>query len=156
MHDSDDPDSTAPPAVIKARRRRPAPGRSASYRSRITNGTALLPSVDGNSIWARLVRDTIDAMVAHLGGADHVTETQRMACRRIAVLETELIFQEDRMGQQRLAGRVPEPGELDLYSRLTNTQRRLCECLGWQRVPRDIVPTLEAYLRAKTPGGEQN
>jgi hypothetical protein len=35
---------------------------------------------------------------------------------------------------------------LDLYARLGNAQRRFCEALGWQRVPRDLTPSLQSYL----------
>ena len=65
---------------------------STRHRSRITNRNKLLPSISGTSVWARLMRDTMDAMIVHLGGEDQVSETQRTACRRIAVLETELVL----------------------------------------------------------------
>jgi hypothetical protein len=41
--------------------------KSAAHRARVTNGSKILPTVSGNSVWARLLRDTRDAMVAHLG-----------------------------------------------------------------------------------------
>jgi hypothetical protein len=65
------------------RRRQPEKG-----RSRISNGSTLLPTGDGNSIWARLMRDVLASLIVHLGG--DASETQRMACRRIAALEAEL------------------------------------------------------------------
>jgi hypothetical protein len=117
------------------------------HRSRITNRSALLPSVHPQSVWGRLMRDTLDGMVEHLGG--DVTEPQRMTCRRIAVLETEMIYQEDRMGTLRAEGSEPPPELLDLYSRLSNTQRRHIEALGWSRMPRDLTPTLSDYLESK-------
>jgi hypothetical protein len=113
-------------------------------RSRITNGTRLLPSVHPQSVWGRLMRDTMDGMEAHLGG--NVSETQRMACRRIAVLEVELIYQEDALGRMRCEGQVPTPDQLDLYARLGNAQRRYLEHMGWQSVPKDIVPSLASYV----------
>ena len=125
-----------------------SPARPRPHRSRITNGTRLLPTVHPQSVWGRLMRDTLDSLVVHLGGDGHVTETQRMACRRIAVLETEMIYQEDKMGTLRAQGGEPDAALLDLYSRLGNAQRRFCEALGWQRVPRDMVPSLTSYLQA--------
>jgi hypothetical protein len=124
-------------------------------RSRITNGTRLLPSVHPQSVWGRIMKDTVDGLVSHLGGPDNVSETQRMACRRIAVLEVEMVFQEDRIGQLRCEGREPAPELLDLYCRLGNAQRRFCEALGWQRVPRDATPDIDQYIRAaaKTDAG---
>jgi len=88
-------------------------------------------------------------MIVHLGGEDHVTEPQRMACRRIAVLETEMIHLEDKIGTLRAKGREPDAALLDLYARLGNAQRRHLEVLGWQRVPRDVVPSLSTYLESK-------
>ena len=80
MDNSDDPSSAAPAPVngadIKAENRRPAIQRpSTRHRSRITNRNKLLPSISGTSVWARIVRDTMDAMIVHLGGEDQVSET---------------------------------------------------------------------------------
>jgi hypothetical protein len=49
----------------------------------------------------------------------------------------------------RAEGEQLSQADLDLYSRLVNTLRRVCEVLGWQRTARDITPTLDEYLRAK-------
>jgi hypothetical protein len=120
------------------------------YRSRITKGSKLLPSVNEQSVWGRIMKDVYDAMMAHCGGADYITEPMRLQARRIAALEAELIHIEDRIAQARATGEDPSPADLDLYSRLANGQRRHCEALGWQRVPRDVTPTLEGYLASKT------
>ncbi len=65
-----------------ARKNRPAKGDKRYTHSRLTNGRGdLLPSIDGRSTWARLARDVIGAMTAHLGGDDNVTEPQRMIVR---------------------------------------------------------------------------
>jgi hypothetical protein len=153
MDDLDDPASTAPPATngaeIKAGKRRHVASHAPAQRARITNGSKLLPSVPGTSIWARLLRDNLDAMIVHLGGEAMVSETQRLACRRIAVLETEIIHLEDRIGRLRLQNREPPPELLDLYQRLGNSQRRFCEALGWQRVPKDVTPSLQSYLNSQ-------
>jgi hypothetical protein len=44
------------------------------------------------SVWARLMRDTRDALTAHLGGSDYISETQSLAGRRTSALEAELIL----------------------------------------------------------------
>ena len=121
-------------------------------RSRITNGSALLPGVDGRSVWARLMRDTQSALLTHLGGADLVSETQRMTVRRIAALEAELVFLEDKIARCRAEGGEPEAAVLDLYGRLANGQRRHLEIIGWERVPRDVTPSLDQYLAQQTDG----
>ncbi len=119
-------------------------------RSRIGNGSALLPSVDGRSVWARLMRDTHAALLTHLGGADMVSETQRMTVRRIAALEAELVYLEDKIARCCADGGEPESSDLELYGRLANGQRRHLEVIGWKRVPRDVTPTLDQYLAQQT------
>src|SRR5262245_24752189 len=47
--------------------------RKAYGRSRITNGSALLPSVDGRSTWARRLRDLVELHLHDLGGRDAVS-----------------------------------------------------------------------------------
>ena len=120
--------------------------KSAAHRARVTNGSKILPTVSGNSVWARLLRDTRDAMVAHLGGEAVVSEPQRLAVRRVAAFEAELIYLEDKFAGLRHSGKEPEREDLILYNTLANGQRRFCESLGWQRVPRDLTPTLQSYL----------
>jgi hypothetical protein len=116
-------------------------------RSRITNGTRLLPSVKGSSVWGRIMSDVYEAVVSHCGGDGCISELQRLQARRIAALEAELIYIEDKIGIARLAGEEPPPAVLDLYGRLANGQRRHCEALGWTRMPRDITPNIATYSR---------
>src|SRR6516225_5918888 len=134
-------------------------GRSRSFRSRITNGSALLPTVDGRSPWARLMRDTYRAVIQHCGGDGAISELERMAARGIGALEAELVHMESRFGAIRAEGGEPDAVSLDLYSRLSNTHRRHCETIGWQRRPRDVTPSLGQYLSARAvhePAGEPN
>jgi hypothetical protein len=64
-------------------------------------------------------------------------------------LECELVNLEVRFAALHESGGEPKPGDLDLHSRLTNTQRRIFEFLGWQRTARDITGlTLGDVLRA--------
>ena len=114
-------------------------------RSRVTNGSSLLPTVDGRSIWARLMRDQLAALLAHCGG--NVSETMRATCRRAAALEAELVHLEDAFARAHAEGGEPDASALDLYGRLADRQRRLHEVLGWQRTPRDITPMPLDYAR---------
>src|SRR5258705_10441254 len=59
-------------------------------RSRITNGSSLLPSIDGRSIWARRLRDLISLHENDYGGADAISEAERSLIRRAAALTVEL------------------------------------------------------------------
>lgn len=126
----------------------PEESRRKVARARITNGKELLTGIDGRSVHARIFRHTFNAMLAHCGGTDYVPETLRLMCRRAAALETELVNLESRFAQLRNAGEEPKTYDIDLHSRLTNTLRRVCEVLGWQRHQRDITPNFQEYLSA--------
>jgi hypothetical protein len=79
-------------------------------------------------------------MITHCGGDDYVSEPKRMASRRAAVLETELIHLEDKMARIRQEGGEPDDRLLDLYSRLAGTQKRVNEVVGFDRTQRDVTP----------------
>jgi hypothetical protein len=97
------------------------------------------------------MRDTYRAVIQHCGGDDAISELERMVARRIGALEAELVHMEDGFATLRAAGGEPDAGSLDLYSRLSNTQRRHSEAIGWQRRPRDVTmaPHLGHYLHAR-------
>jgi hypothetical protein len=114
--------------------------------ARITNGTTLLPTVNGRTVWARLMRDAYQAVIQHCGGEDAISELERMTARRIGALEAELIYFEDKIATIRAAGGEPGAKLLDLYSRVSNTHRRHCGSIGWQRRPRNVTPGLGTYL----------
>ena len=124
-------------------------GQKLQGRARITNGADLLPTVDGRSIWARIMRDTMGDMFSHLGGEDNMTAPSRMLSRRVGAFEAELIHLEDKFARARAEGREPEHADLDLYSRMSSAQRRMFEALGLERRQRDITPSLDAYITAK-------
>jgi hypothetical protein len=143
--------SAAPPAADQeaAGNRPKAKAWKRPARSRLTDGRTLLPGVPSQSTWARLFRDMNEIMLEHVGGADQASEPQQLAVRRVALLETELRFQERKIAQIRAAGGEPDDALLDLYSRISNTQRRHLDALGWTRVPKDVTPDLRTYLAAK-------
>lgn len=118
-------------------------------RSRLTNGSELLPGVDQRSTWGRLFRDLTETLADHLGGADRMSEPERMTVRRAATLEVELVHLEAGFAESRANGKAPDTATLDLYSRLSNTQRRILEGLGFDRRLRDAVPSLHDYVEGK-------
>jgi hypothetical protein len=97
------------------------------------------------------MRDTYRAVIQHCGGDDAISELERMVARRIGALEAELVHMEDGFATLRAAGGEPDATSLDLYSRLSNTQRRHSEAIGWARRPRDVTmaPHLGHYLHAR-------
>lgn len=120
--------------------------RSPLAKSRLTNGSDLLPGTDGRSLWARMFRDVCETLAHHAGGQDRVSEPERMTIRRAAALECELVHFEGKFAECRAAGRAPDAADLDLYSRITNTQRRILETLGMAQRPRDVTPNLADYI----------
>jgi len=131
------------PTVVSAAR---APKRN---RSRITSGAKLLPGVHEQSVWARIMRDSLDGLVSHCGGEEMISLTRRMVARRAAALEAELIHYEDKFARIRAEGGVPDPAEVSAYATWSNTQKRACEALGWERTARDVTPSLAKYLEGE-------
>jgi hypothetical protein len=107
-------------------------------RSRVSNGSALLPGVDGRSTWVRRLRDLIALHLSDLGGDDAVSEAERSIVRRVATLTVELERMESGFA---LAGEAL-PGQIDLYQRTANSLRRLLESIGLERRTRDVSPSL--------------
>jgi hypothetical protein len=112
-------------------------------KSRITNGSALLPGVDGRSPWVRRAKDLISEALADLGGFDNTSAAERSIVRRAATLTVEL---------ERLEARFATAGEasaddLDLYQRTAGNLRRLLEAVGLQRRAREVVPDPLTYAR---------
>jgi hypothetical protein len=112
-------------------------------KSRITNGTKLLPGIDGRSPWVRRCKDLIAAHLSDLGGETNTSAAERSIVRRAAVLTTELELLEAKFAA---AGQASSD-DLDLYARTSGNLRRLLEAIGLQRRARDIGPTLGELLR---------
>src|SRR4051794_30071044 len=91
--------------------------RKPQHRSRVTNGSALLPDVDGRSLWVRRLRDLMALHLADLGG----DEAEKSIVRRVATLTVEL----ERMEVQFATAGAADADALDLYSRTAGNLRRL-------------------------------
>ena len=131
-------ESTAPARRQMPKRRHRGAADKVYGGSRIGAGKTLLPTANCSSTWARLVKSTIRSLVVHCGGADLISETQKLAARRVSVLEAELVHLEDRFAAAREQGEEPDPLTLDLYGRLADRQRRLADPLGWHRAQRTV------------------
>jgi hypothetical protein len=117
---------------------RPQPGDERYGKSRITNGSALLPGVDGRNAWVRRAKDIIALHLSDLAGEDKTSAAERSIVRRAAVLTVQLEQLEARFA---LANGEASANELDLYARTSSTLRRLLEAVGLQRRAKDIGPT---------------
>ena len=116
-----------------------APDSKAYGRSRITNGTALLPGTDQRSPWIRRCKDVI---AAHLSDTPDASAAERSIIRRAAVLTVELEQLEVKFATAGVADRA----DLDLYQRTAGNLRRLLEAVGLQRRARDVTPTIAQIL----------
>ncbi len=116
---------------------------SPTTRSRLTNGRELfLADVDGRSREARRYRDVYVALIAHLGGEAHASETKRHLAKRASAL---IVWAE--IEEARLA--TGETLDVQTYTTAVNALRRLLGDLGLERVARDVTPPLADYLKAK-------
>jgi len=113
-------------------------------KSRITNGSALLPGVDGRSPWVRRAKDVI---AAHLSDVPDANAAERSIIRRAAVLTVEL----ERLEAAFATAGEADPETLDLYGRTSGNLRRLLEAVGLQRRARNVTPpSVAEYLAHKT------
>ncbi len=103
-------------------------------RSAVSNGSRLLPGVDGRSTWVRRCRDLIELHTSDLGGTEAISEAERSIIRRAAVLTTELEQLEMRFARAEGA----DGADLDLYQRTAGNLRRLLEAVGLQRRARPV------------------
>jgi hypothetical protein len=118
----------------------PTEGQKSKQRSQITNGSKLLPGIDGRSAWIRRAKDVI---AAHLSDIPDASAAERSIIRRAAVLTVEL---ERLEAQFALAGEA-DADTLDLYGRVSGNLRRLLEAVGLQRRAKDCGPTLADIIR---------
>jgi hypothetical protein len=115
-------------------------------KSRITNGSALLPGIDGRSAWIRRCKDIIASHLSDLGGDDNTSAAERSIIRRASVMTVELEMLEARFAT---AGQASER-DLDLYIRAAGNLRRLLEAVGLQRRAKDVTtPSVADYLASK-------
>lgn len=116
--------------------------RPINNRSRITNGSTLLPSIDGRCLWARRFRDLLSLHLSDLGGEENCSEGEKALARRASCLIVEL----ERL-EELFAADEATPQRLELYQRLTNTLRRCLESIGLKRRAKDITPDPLDYAR---------
>jgi hypothetical protein len=112
-------------------------------RSRVSNGSDLLPDVDGRSAIARRYRDIVSAILVDQGGADQCSEARKQLIRRFAAAAV--------LAEQMEAALVRgEPIDLGQHALLTSTLVRIAQRIGIDRRAKNITPSLRDYLEAKT------
>ncbi|HEY7248692.1 MAG TPA: hypothetical protein VH678_32920 [Xanthobacteraceae bacterium] len=98
-----------------------------------------LDELDGRTAAARRARDLIAHLVADAGGNDNITEGMRQLITRAAVIAA---YVEDIEARWISGGNI----KVEEYLAAANTQKRILEAVGLQRVPRNITPSLTEYL----------
>jgi hypothetical protein len=106
-----------------------------------------LNDIDGRTTAARETRDLIAALEADQGGRDQIS-TARLQLIEAAGLTTAM--RKD-LGARWLAG---EQVDVTVYCTLTNSERRLYETSGLNRVPTDVT-SLGEYLAAAIDQGSE-
>jgi hypothetical protein len=119
------------PVARGKRTRRRTLGR-AYARSRVSNGTDVLPDVDGRSMIARRYRDIMSSVLVDQGGSDRCSEARKQLIRRFAAAAV--------LAEQ-LESRLANGDDIDNYATLSSTLIRLAQRIGVDRVQRDISPT---------------
>ena len=107
--------------------------------------------MDGRSIWARMFADYYASLIAQLGGEQIISEARRMLCRRASLFEVELNIIEGELAKLRGQGNMKMLARkialewLAQYTTMVNSQRRVLEAVGLNRVARE-VPSLSSYI----------
>lgn len=116
--------------------------RKPTARSRVSNGSDLLPNVDGRSATARRFRDICSAIIVDQGGLDRLSESRLQLIRRFAAAAV--------LAEQ-MESKLVEGTAIDLseHAQLASTLCRLASRIGIDRISRDLTPTLAEYLAQK-------
>jgi hypothetical protein len=121
------PNSSADRASIEGRRK-------SRQRTRLANGSELLPGADGRLFFTRRAKELFNSFL--LGQfANNVSEAEHALLKRAVCLIVELERREAGFAQ---AGVVSDEA-LAVYQTTVNTLRRTLEALGLQRRPRDVT-----------------
>lgn len=118
---------------------------STTHRSRITNGSAMLPGVDGRSMIARRYRDLVRGLEAEHGGP--ISEAARLQIRTAASMQVHVEDMTARMAR----GEAVSPEEM---TRASNGAIRALAAIRSSRPSarrRGTPEGLRDYLSARQP-----
>ena len=111
-------------------------------RSRVSNGHAVLPNVNGRSAMARRFKDIANAILADQAGADQCSEARKQLIRRFAAVA---------MLAEQLESRLANGEQIDIaeHATLSSTLVRLAQRIGIDRRAKDITPDPLTYARQR-------
>jgi hypothetical protein len=128
------------------------PRRSATVRSKLANGSKLLPLTDGRSATARRFRDLYEDICADLGGMDLLSEGQKQLARRAAMLSAEaerleaLAARNERPSRENWKEDLANKFDVITYGVICDRLGRLFDRLGLERRARPVSnPVLEYF-----------
>jgi hypothetical protein len=111
-------------------------------KSRVSNGTQVLPGVDGRSLVARRYRDITSAVIADQGGLARMSEARQQLIRRFAAAAVIAEQIEAKLANG-------EAVNIQEHALLSSTLTRLASRIGIDRRMRTITPSLQEYLVMK-------
>lgn len=124
----------------------PLAPRKSTARDRVSNGSDVLPSVDGRSQIARRYRDIASAILVDNGGLDHCSESRVQLIRRFAACSVLAEQLEARLARG-------EPIDIAEHASLASTLVRLANRIGIERRARP-VETLAEYISSRYGTGQ--
>ena len=111
-------------------------------KSCVSNGTEILPGVDGRSLVARRYRDITSAVIADQGGLARMSEARQQLIRRFAAAAVIAEQMEAKLANG-------EAVNIQEHALLSSTLTRLASRIGIDRRIRNITPSLQEYLAMK-------
>jgi hypothetical protein len=119
------------------------------FAARVTNGSDVLPGVDGRSIVARRYRDIASAILVDQGGEAECSESRKQLIRRFAAAAV--------LAEQ-LEAKLANGEKIDIaeHALLCSTLVRVARQIGVNRIARDITPSLGEYLSRKAHTRERD
>ena len=123
-------------SVSRRRSKRP----KSKQRSRIGNGSALLPGIDGRSLIARRYGEISLAILIDQGGVEACSEARQQLIRR---------FSASAVLAEQLEAKLANGEQIDIneHAKLVSTMVRVAKRIGIDRIARDVTPTLSEYLQ---------
>ena len=116
--------------------------RKPTFRSAVTNGRDVLPGVDGRTLIARRYHDIMSAILIDQGGEDRCSESRKQLIRRF----TAAAVLAEQMEARLVSG---EQIDVQEHALLASSLVRVAQRIGVNRIPRNLAPTLDDYLRTK-------
>jgi ABC-type transporter Mla MlaB component len=116
------------------------------FGTRAGNQSSLFATrIDERGLWARRTRELVQNIAGDLGGMDALSEAQKQLVRRLAGLSVLC----EQLEIELASGERLDAQALAAYLQTVNSARRLSSTLGLRRIPKDVTPSLEAYLEQR-------